>query len=138
MSMPSPGPCKGSNSMSRMPMPLTPTCASTGCKCLTSRSIRGGGSASSKTLTVMAGRFRKCRSTETPAGDSLASPGNSGRAGSLVDEDVDVTCGLRLGQTKLFRTAGVTKEALTRPDDHGVHLQVQRINKVVLDQRLHE
>src|SRR3954451_24309641 len=51
----------------------------------------------------------------THAGDSVASPGNSGRAGSLVDEDVDVTCGLRLGQTSCFVPLVALKRRLPAP-----------------------
>src|SRR3954471_6132377 len=58
-------------------------------------------------------------------------PGDLG--GAFVDEQVDVSDGLRLREAQALRGAGLAEEALPRSDDDRVDLRVQGVDEVVLD-----
>src|SRR5439155_5743729 len=58
--------------------------------------------------------------------------------GLLVDEEMNVTDGPRLDEAQPLRSARLVEEALARSDDHGVDLQMECVDEVVLDQRLGE
>ena len=51
---------------------------------------------------------------------------------------MNVTDGPRLDEAQPLRSARLVEEALARSDDHGIDLQAQRVDEVVLDQRLCE
>src|SRR5436305_9581262 len=51
---------------------------------------------------------------------------------------MNVADGPRLDEAQPLRRARRVEEALARSDDHGIDLQVQRVDEVVLDQRLCE